>query len=116
MSHVRYANPARGASTEVNALVCSMPDLTGAHRIVVTGRVQGVGFRYHTTVQARALQIAGWVQNQGDGTVEVVAKGPDPAIDALLRFLTVGPPGAHVTGVVAEDIDVAIDSDTFEIR
>ena len=66
---------------------------------VVTGRVQGVGFRYSTIRQARALGLAGTVSNRVDGSVEVHAEGPRPSLERLLAWLSRGPPGAHVGGV-----------------
>ncbi|MCI0714129.1 MAG: acylphosphatase [Chloroflexi bacterium] len=66
---------------------------------IVSGRVQGVSFRYYTTQTARQLNIVGWVKNLPDRTVEVVAEGEKPALEQLLDFLHKGPFGARVTGV-----------------
>ncbi len=63
---------------------------------VVTGRVQGVGFRWFVREQARALRLTGWVRNEGDGSVRVAAEGPPDALDALEARLREGPPGAAV--------------------
>lgn len=68
---------------------------------LVTGRVQGVGFRATTHERAQQLALAGWVRNRQDGKVEVVAEGPAPDLEALLRFLHEGPRTAHVTHVSA---------------
>lgn len=62
----------------------------------ISGRVQGVGFRWFVRERAHALGIAGWVRNHADGTVEVVAKGREHAVEAFLTELRVGPPGALV--------------------
>jgi len=70
-----------------------------AFHAVVTGRVQGVGFRYSTIRQARALGLAGTVSNHFDGSVHVDAEGPRPSLERLLAWLSKGPPGAHVSGV-----------------
>ncbi len=75
-----------------------MPDLIRAHAIV-TGRVQGVGFRYTTVDAARRLGVKGWVRNRADGSVEVQAEGERPAVEELVRFLHRGPPGAWVQDV-----------------
>ncbi len=74
------------------------------HRLhaIVHGRVQGVNFRYYTQLQAQALDLVGWVANRADGTVEVMAEGPRPALDQLLSFLHEGPSHAHVERV---DVD-----------
>jgi acylphosphatase len=74
------------------------PGLAAFHA-VVTGRVQGVGFRYSTIRQARALGLAGTVSNRYDGSVEVDAEGPRPSLDRLLAWLSKGPPGAYVRDV-----------------
>ncbi len=75
-----------------------MADLVRAH-VVVTGRVQGVGFRFTTVDQARRLGVQGWVRNQADGTVEVQVEGERAAVEGLVRFLHRGPPGARVEDV-----------------
>jgi acylphosphatase len=69
---------------------------------VVYGLVQGVNFRYYTQRQAEALGVSGWVANQWDGTVEVVAEGSRPALEELLDWLGHGPPSAHVDDVQAD--------------
>jgi acylphosphatase len=66
---------------------------------VVRGRVQGVGFRASTADQARRLGLDGWVRNQFDGTVEVLAAGDDAAVDQLADWLKQGPRGARVAGL-----------------
>lgn len=70
-------------------------------RAVVSGRVQGVNFRWSTAREARRLGLAGWVRNRPDGTVETVAEGPRAPLERLLAFLHDGPPAALVTGVEA---------------
>ena len=72
-----------------------------ARHITVTGRVQGVGFRYACCQRALLLGLAGWVRNACDGSVEIYAEGGDDALDALLAWCHDGPPGAHVHGVWA---------------
>ena len=54
-------------------------------RLIYSGRVQGVGFRYTTARIARRHPVTGYVRNQPDGTVELVADGPSDAIDAFLN-------------------------------
>ena len=65
----------------------------------VVGRVQGVGFRFHTEVEARRLGVAGWVRNEPDGRVLVHAEGEPAAVDALVAWLHDGPPSARVERV-----------------
>lgn len=65
----------------------------------VTGRVQGVGFRWFTTTTARRLGLRGSVKNLRDGSVEVVVEGPADAVDALANRLREGPPASRVERV-----------------
>jgi len=61
--------------------------------------VQGVGFRYYTSKQARSLGLTGWVRNDRDGAVSFVAEGPVEALEALLQAVQRGPSVARVTDV-----------------
>ena len=65
----------------------------------VRGRVQGVGFRYFVIREARRLGLVGWVANEVDGSVRVVAEGSEAAIRSLDEALREGPPGAVVGSV-----------------
>jgi acylphosphatase len=81
-------------------------------RALISGRVQGVGFRYHTRARARELGVAGWVRNLADGRVEVRLEGEPAAVEALVDWLRTGPPGARVDGVeVGEARDVGDSGD-----
>lgn len=71
--------------------------------LVVRGRVQGVGYRWSLSREARRLGVAGWVRNRPDGTVEAVAEGSDDAVAALVAWCRSGPGGAQVTGVDVTD-------------
>ena len=73
-------------------------ELVRAH-VVVTGRVQGVGFRFSTIDEARRLGVHGWVRNQADGSVEVLVEGARAAVEGLVRYLHRGPPAAWVQDV-----------------
>lgn len=75
-------------------------------RIVVRGRVQGVGFRYSATDRARDLGVGGWVRNRADGAVEVVAQGSEDAVDAFVAWCGHGPGSARVdeVSVTAEPV------------
>jgi acylphosphatase len=70
-----------------------------AERLIVSGRVQGVGFRWWTRGQARRLGLRGWARNRSDGTVEILAIGPQAAIDRLAEACARGPEGARPHGV-----------------
>lgn len=68
----------------------------------ITGRVQGVGFRWWVRRQAEGLRLTGWVMNDNsERTVELVAEGPSGSLDELERRLWRGPDGARVEGVDA---------------
>jgi DNA ligase D-like protein (predicted 3'-phosphoesterase) len=77
-----------------------------AIRALVSGRVQGVGFREATRRRALELGLLGWVRNDDDGTVAVHAEGPVAAVAALEELLHEGPRGAVVTCVAVEDARV----------
>ena len=66
---------------------------------VVSGRVQGVGFRYFVIERARRLDVSGWVANLPDGSVRCVAEGDEPVLRQLLGALWNGPGGARVEAV-----------------
>ena len=59
-------------------------------RIIVRGRVQGVGFRYATVSEARRLGLAGWARNAPDGSVEILAEGDPAAVRAADRLVPAG--------------------------
>jgi acylphosphatase len=66
---------------------------------LVSGRVQGVGFRYTCRHEARRLGLSGWVRNNPGGDVEVWAEGAREKLDPFLDWLRQGPPGARVDQV-----------------
>ncbi|WP_168385054.1 acylphosphatase [Erwinia amylovora] len=72
-------------------------------RVGVHGRVQGVGFRYSTRVEAQKNDLCGYAKNRDDGSVEIVACGEAPRVEALLAWLKAGGPrSARVDNVLAE--------------
>lgn len=73
--------------------------MTKCERFRVSGRVQGVGFRYAALDEARWLGLRGWVRNLPDGRVEVLAQGEAALLDQLYAWLQQGPPAAQVTRV-----------------
>lgn len=70
-----------------------------ARRFFVSGRVQGVGFRYWTATRGRQLGLVGWVRNRRDGRVEVLAYGDTADLDTLEHALQTGPDTATVEAV-----------------
>ena len=71
---------------------------------LVRGRVQGVGFRYSTVMEARQLHINGWVRNSRDGNVEVWAEGPDDKLALFLDWLYEGPSFSRVESIRKENV------------
>jgi acylphosphatase len=86
-----------------------------AKRIVVSGRVQGVGFRYFVRQQAQALDLAGWVRNLPDGRVEAFFEGPASALEAVEQRLREGPSASRVGKLESSDAAPSLATD-FEIR
>ena len=76
-----------------------MPARMETVRLIVTGRVQGVGYRLWTTRIAARLGLRGWVRNRADGSVEAVVTGPLEAVEAIVEASREGPYGARVTDV-----------------
>ena len=84
-------------------------------RILITGRVQGVGFRYWLEGEALVLGLGGWVRNRRDGSVEAVVSGGAEAVDDMLARCRRGPAAARVGDVTVLDEDGGTCS-RFEIR
>ena len=67
--------------------------------LIIKGRVQGVWFRESTRREAEGLGVFGWVRNRSDGTVEVLAEGPEEEVKRLIHWCHHGPPIARVSSV-----------------
>ena len=76
-------------------------------RLVIEGRVQGVGYRAFLVREADALGLTGWARNRRDGAVELVVSGPRPALDALIAAARRGPRLARVDALREEPADEA---------
>jgi len=76
--------------------------MTQTRRLLISGVVQGVGFRYSMMAQARLLGIRGWVRNRRDGGVEAMIAGDTAQIEAMLAWSRRGPTGAVVAEVLVE--------------
>ena len=90
-----------------------MPNTLTRH-LVISGRVQGVGYRYYMQRKARELGIAGWVRNRSDGTVEAVVHGSPEQVNAIVAWARRGPPSAVVAEVRVTD--ASGDFAAFETR
>lgn len=86
-----------------------------ARKFVVTGRVQGVGFRFFTQDAARREGLTGWVRNLDDGSVEAVAEGEAEALERFERDLRRGPSRARVERVRIDDLEPLASSEGFRI-
>ena len=84
-------------------------------RIVVHGRVHGVGFRAYTQATAAQLGLTGTVRNRDDGTVEIVARGGEAAVDKLIAWARRGPSMARVDRVDIEQQDQKVDWPDFRV-
>ena len=87
-----------------------------ARRYVVTGRVQGVGFRYFLTDRAALEGVHGYVRNLDDGRVEAVVEGDEEAVERIERTIRRGPPGARVDAVTVDALVPSGRPTGFEIR
>lgn len=87
-----------------------------ARRFIVRGRVQGVGFRWFVEREAHILQVAGWVRNNGDGTVEVLAHGTSEQLAGLHSRLREGPRAARVDDVEVSDAEPVAGLTSFQVR
>jgi acylphosphatase len=72
--------------------------------IRVTGRVQGVNFRYAASAAAERVGVTGWICNLEDGSVQALAEGDDAAVDAFVAWCRRGPPYARVEAVEVRDL------------
>jgi acylphosphatase len=89
---------------------------TVRQRAVVTGRVQGVGFRYYVRQVAGGSQVTGFVRNLPDSSVEVEVQGPVQEVERFLDDLRIGPPGSKVDDVSVQPLSVRPEEDGFDIR
>lgn len=86
------------------------------YEIKVTGRVQGVGFRYFVLKRAVELSITGWVKNTNDGGVLVMAQGDSADIETFLDYLALGPALARVTHITKTPMPSLENYREFRVR
>jgi acylphosphatase len=88
-----------------------------SRRWVLSGRVQGVGFRWFVLNNAQALGVGGWVANMSEGEVEVVGLASRETLDEVGALLAKGPPAARVTEITSQDIPhQSVDAKSFIIK
>ncbi len=120
-SNIYHANaaelPPPGTAVKVIFRRVTRPPPAGARRVyvLVAGRVQGVGFRNFTQMQARRLKLTGFARNLPDGRVEALAEGPAEAVGEWLKKVGSGPRAARVRKLDVTDETPAGDFESFEI-
>jgi acylphosphatase len=87
-----------------------------ARRFVVSGRVQGVGFRFFACEVAELEGVRGWVRNLPDGRVEILAEGDREAVERMERRIRRGPPAARVDDVATDDVAPSGRALGFDVR
>jgi acylphosphatase len=85
-----------------------------ARRLVIRGRVQGVGYRDATVQAAFECGVHGWARNRADGTVEVLLQGESEAVERMIGWCRRGPPLARVEVIEAMDVEIIVSLRTFE--
>lgn len=86
------------------------------YEIKVTGRVQGVGFRYFTQKQAALFDLTGWVKNTPSGGVLVMAQGEKAVLDTFVDYLRIGPPLSRVSNVTVAEIRITENFSDFRVK
>jgi acylphosphatase len=89
---------------------------TQARRFVVRGRVQGVGFRWFVEREAHVLAVSGWVRNNADGSVEVLAQGTRDQLLGLRSRLRQGPRAARVDDIEESEVGPVAGLSSFRIE
>ncbi|MGB0042513.1 MAG: acylphosphatase [Terriglobales bacterium] len=97
-------------------MVSSAQSSIHARRFLVRGRVQGVGFRWFVEREAHILQIAGWVRNNHDGSVEVLAMGTREQLAGLRSRLQEGPRAARIDNVDESETEPVAGLASFQVR
>jgi len=87
-----------------------------ARRFLVRGRVQGVGFRWFVEREAQILRMAGWVRNNHDGSVEVLAMGTREQLAGLHARLREGPRAARIDDVEVSEAEPVAGLNSFQVR
>ncbi len=85
-------------------------------RVIISGRVQGVGFRYFTQREGERLGVVGWVKNLPNGDVEAEAEGDETQIDAFTEAIRRGPPASRILNYQINEIPVNHRDVGFDIK
>ena len=85
-------------------------------RVFLSGKVQGVSFRFYAQGKAQELQLLGWVRNLDDGRVEMLVAGEGPSVETMIKWAHKGPPGAKVDDMQVTEVKDPISKGPFFIR
>jgi len=85
-----------------------------AVKVIISGRVQGVSFRFFTERNAKSKNIGGYVKNLDNGDVETFFQGPEESVDEMIDLVKEGPPAANVKNVEVEEKEPQ-DYNSFEV-
>lgn len=86
------------------------------YELNITGRVQGVGFRYFAAQKANEMRIKGWVKNAVDGSVIIVARGIEQEIKTFIDFLYIGPTRSRVDQISKVKFNTLSDFNNFSVK
>ncbi|MFB3923033.1 MAG: acylphosphatase [Terriglobia bacterium] len=103
-SNAKRTDHANGG--KASTLICASNTVKRATKYLISGRVQGVGYRFFAERVANQLGLAGYVRNLADGNVEAYAIGDEVRLEEFRRHLEKGPFGARVTGVETSEAPV----------
>jgi acylphosphatase len=87
-----------------------------SYRILIKGRVQGVGFRAYAVRISSVYGVKGWVKNMPDGNVQVLAQGDKQNLELYINHLRQGPSLSYVSDIEIEEIDHAESYEDFDIK
>ena len=93
----------------------SGPEAERSVQILVSGRVQGVSFRYFTLRAAERLGLVGWAKNLPGGEVEVRVRGPESVLELFRGELRQGPPASRVDDLVESELEAPLEGSGFRI-
>ncbi len=86
------------------------------YQVIVSGIVQGVGFRYSALKKANELGVTGWIKNRIDGKVETIIEGDEERISQMVSWIKKGPIQSKVTEVEVNELTYKGEFNSFEIR
>lgn len=86
------------------------------YHLLISGRVQGVSYRFNAWQQAKQLELTGWVRNLPDGRVEMHIEGDEARLDNMIKWAQTGPRFATVTDITINEKAISNEYSDFEIR